>query len=66
MLGPDGYVLAAKRLEALQELAKRSQPVRAYYEKLRAWDGGCALPDEPSEGEITDFLAACRAVEECL
>lgn len=42
-------------------LEEASRPIVAYYEKLRAWGGGCALPSEPTEGQITDFIAASRA-----
>jgi hypothetical protein len=43
---------------AFNELLKRAAPIVTYYQKLKAWDGGCALPAKPSQGEQDDF---CRA-----
>lgn len=47
-----------QREDAIHNLLKRCRPIFDYYEKLARWDGGCALPEEPSKGERLDFLEA--------
>ena len=42
----------------LLELRAQAAPIAEYYEKRAAWDGGSALPSEPSDGEKLDFRVA--------
>jgi hypothetical protein len=48
------------------ELRKRCRPFYEYHQKMEKWDGGCALPDSPSNGEIADFLEAYDKLTELI
>lgn len=56
--------LAHARIEELERLVTRlaaaARPIADYYEKLAKWDGGCALPPEPTAGQRLDFVNAFR------
>lgn len=41
-------------------LARAAKPIADYYVKRAAWDGGCALPPEPTDGQKLDFVNAVK------
>lgn len=47
-----------RRIERLEALLTASLPIRDYYVKRAAWDGGGPLPVDPTSGQVLDFVNA--------
>lgn len=58
---PSTAYLEANYLAALSRLTKRAQPIRDYFDSLLKWEGGGALPEDPSKGAKIDFVEAFDA-----
>lgn len=55
--------LPLKLEAAIEEMEQAARPFVEYYKKLRAWDGGCALPEKPAEWQCVRLEHALECLE---